>query len=54
MVSDTKHTELVAEIAELHKLQLESFAKATFAVGHANKRLRMRNAPAVFQSFSTN
>jgi hypothetical protein len=30
MVSNTKHTELVAEIAELHKLQLESFAKATF------------------------
>jgi hypothetical protein len=30
MVSDTKHRKLVAEIAELHKLQLESWRNATF------------------------
>jgi hypothetical protein len=30
MASKTNRSELVAEIPELHKLQLESFAKATF------------------------
>jgi hypothetical protein len=30
MVSDTKHTKLVAEIAELHRLQFESWRNATF------------------------
>ena len=30
MTSTTKRSELVAEIGELQKLQLESFAKATF------------------------
>jgi hypothetical protein len=30
MASSTKRSELVAEIAKLHRLQLDSFAKATF------------------------